>query len=235
MRESDSSQSSDATANSHSHTDDSAHVPLTQPEKEIENTHGYFVPLVLTIVLGVIVTTTFYSNEFNNLVVDLLPFNRNDEHLSDASEHISTVTERSLKPEATTEASVIEESINAEQSLMETANTTAATESNESGITTADRVAPLQPAIIVADDNTVSYRDRYVQYPGPHTYPQQGMEPERDRHAYQEKMTERRRAYEQARQARKQHIMIMNQYRAAVRQRIEQDRKDMSRRSPGIR
>ncbi len=43
-------------------------------------------------------------------------------------------------------------------------------------------------------------------------------------------MEERRRAYEEATQARREHMIKMHEYRAAVQKRIEQDRQDMYKR-----
>ncbi len=68
MSASASTQSSDNHQNANSNTINTTPDPNKQSENPDENTHGYFIPLVMGIVLGVIIVATFYSEEFNNLV-----------------------------------------------------------------------------------------------------------------------------------------------------------------------
>ena len=64
-----------------------------------ETTHSYFIPVVMLIVLCVIIVSTFYSEEFNNLIAGAAPPDQADELASEVTQHSVANTGTLDKPE----------------------------------------------------------------------------------------------------------------------------------------
>ena len=238
MSESASTPSSDNHQNADSNSINTTPDPNKQSENPDENTHGYFIPLVMVIVLGVIIVATFYSKEFNNLVSDVASTDQADELNSDtngkplaslASLDASTDTADSS---VATEAAVVANASNEvttrviEPVVSGSASTTQAT---SSAVAVAGNNVNLQPYKVASQEYQAPFTARQDNH-APYTPPMPYGIPERLQQDHSGAMEERRRAYENATQARREHMVKMHEYRAAVHKRIKQDRQDMYKR-----
>ena len=230
-------QSPDNHQNANSTTIKTTPDPNKQSENPDENTHGYFVPLVMGIVLGVIIVATFYSEEFNNLVPGVASTDQADELNSEANGKPQANSASIDASFDTTDSSVIAVTAVAAKASSEV--TARATEPAGAGSTTtpgtssAETVAGnyVNPQLYIVASSEyqapfTARQDRYAPYAPPIPY---GM-PERRQQGYNNTHEERRRAYKEATQARREHMIKMHEYRAVVQKRIEQDRQDMYKR-----
>lgn len=238
MNASASSQSSDNHQNANSNTINTTPDPKKQSENPDENTHGYFIPLVIGIVLGVIIVATFYSEEFNNLVIRVASTDQAYELNSEANGKLLSSSASIDTSADTDDSSVIDEAAIATKASSEV--TTRVAEPAGAGSTSTTPVTPPaetgagnsvnpQRYIVASQEYQASFtarQDNYAPYAPPMPY---GM-PEQHQQDYNNTMEERRRAYEEATHARREHMIKMHEYRAAVQKRIEQDRQDMYKR-----
>jgi len=236
MNEHDSNPSSD-------HTGDTAPKPHSATKNSNESTHSYFIPVVLLIVLCVIIVSTFYSEEFNNLIAGATSHDQADEPVSYVTEQTLASSKAIDKPEDnaksninTVTASVTEvpqEAANAviETTVPDSTFTTAATASSDTAVKQA--LNPESENLVSMEDE-VSYPDRKIHDPYPYAPPTSYGLPRQQQTAYNEMMEQRRRSHEEAMQARREHMIRMHEYRAAVLKRIEQDRLDMYKRMQEI-
>ena len=238
MSASASSQSSDNHQNANNNTINTTPDPNKQSENPDENTHGYFIPLVMGIVLGVIIVATFYSEEFNNLISDVASTDQAYELNSEANGKLLASSASIDTSADTADSSVISEvAVVANASNEVTtwvaepagAGSISTTPATSSAITVAGNNVNPQPYIVASQEYQVpvtSRQDNSAPYAPPMPY---GI-PERRQQGYNDTMEERHRAYEEAAQARREHMIKMHEYRAAVQKRIEQDRQDMYKR-----
>ena len=237
MSASASTQSSDNHLNADSTINNTAPDPNKQSENPAENTHGYFIPLIMGIVLGIIIVATFYSKEFDNLVTGVASTDQAGELNSEANGKLQA-SPASIDASADTAdsgeiagAAVIAKASNEFTTRAEPAGagSTSATPATSSAITVAGNNVNPQPYIVASQEYQVpvtSRQDNSAPYAPPMPY---GI-PERRQQGYNDTMEERHRAYEEAAQARREHMIKMHEYRAAVQKRIEQDRQDMYKR-----
>jgi len=235
MSVSASTQSPDNHQNANSTTIKTTPDPNKQSENPDENTHGYFVPLVMGIVLGVIIVATFYSEEFNNLVPGAASTDQADELNSEANGKPQANSASIDASFDTTDSSVIADTAVAAKAYSEVtaratgpagAGSTTTTPGTSSAETVAGNYVNPRLYIVASQEYQAPFtarQDHYAPYAPPIPY---GM-PERRQQDYNNTHEERRRAYEEATQARREHIIKMREYRAAVEKRIEQDRQDM--------
>jgi len=188
------------------------------------NTHGYFIPLVVMIVLGVSIVAAFYSKEFNTLIAGVAPPDRDHGHANVKQKFLAT-TETSDKSEYKEESGVITETaVIADSSNKDAAgrieSAVSATTSTIAGPPSAETVAvdnfSSQPYQDASLENQSPFSARQEDYAYPHAPPVPYAMPERFRLDYNEMMEQRRRAHEQSMQARREHMIKMHEYRAAV-------------------
>lgn len=91
-----------------------------------------------------------------------------------------------------------------------------------------------KPKIVASLEKQAPFSTRQNNYAYPYAPPMPYDRPEQFQQDYNEMMAERRRAYEQTMQARREHMIKMHQYRAAVQKRIAQDRQDIYKRMKEI-
>lgn len=242
MSEGDSIPSSDNNTSTANNTIDPANTApsLTKESDHPEiNTHGFFIPLVVIIVLGVSIVATFYSKEFNNLITAEALTDPGYELNSDAK---GTLLAGSGSPDAsvdvsasniTTESAVVADGSNedaASRSESAVSATTSPMAGPPSTVTVAVDSFSSQPYKGASQDNQTAFSARQEDYVHPSAAPLPYAMPERFRQDYNEMMEQRRRAHEQSMQARREHMIKMHEYRAAVLKRIEQDRQYMYKR-----
>jgi len=186
-------------------------------------------------VLGVIIVATFYSKEFNNLITGVTSTDQADELSSDANGKLLASSASIDTSADTADSSVISEAAVVTSTPYEVATNiidpaVSASTSTAPGTSSAKTVTDIyvhsQPYIVASQEYQVPFsarQDNYAPYAPPIPY---GM-PDRLQQDYNDTMEERRRAYEEATQARREYVMKMHEYRAAVQKRIEQDRQDM--------
>ena len=179
----------------------------TQSINPNTNTHGYFVPVVMLIVLAVIIISTFYSKEFNGLIATVMTSGQNSELASSLNEQAIATTDAIDNAVVNTQADTVNQGI--------VMNNTAA-ELNH-------------PAVL---DHQEALTGPHIAHVHPYTYAPAVpyAAPGMGQNIHNAMMQQRRQAYEQARQERREHLTKMHEYRAIVQQRIEQDRKDMYQR-----
>ena len=235
MSVSASTQSSDNHQDANSNTINTTPDTNMQSDNPDENTHGYFIPLVLGIVFGVIIVATFYSEEFNNLFTGVASTDQADELNPDANGKLQA-SSASIDAFADTADSGVtaEVAVAAKASSEVTARTTepagAGSTSTKPATSSAETGAGnyVNPQLYIAASQEyqapfTTRQDNYPSYAPPMPY---GI-PEQLQQDYNNSMEERRRAYEEAAQARREHMIKIHDYRAAVQKRIEQDRQDM--------
>lgn len=242
MSESDSTQSSDNNANTGNNTINSAQTaPRLNQESDNpgQNTHAYFIPLVMAIVISVIIVATFYSNEFNNLFAGVVTPDHGDELTSPGQEKLLTTAGAIDEFADTAETKANTASAAANKAADEVATTVVETAASDSSLIPAETpssetitVTALSPgtATLASLDKQLPTSDS--QYPNAYPYapPMAHGLPEDYQNAYNEMMQQRRRSYDGAVQARREHLIKMHEYRAAVQKRIHQDRQDMYKR-----
>ncbi len=242
MSERDSNQSSDNNKEPDRNNINTAPAINKQTDDPDSNTHAYFIPIVVLIVLGVIIVSTFYSKEFNNLIAGSAPHDQAEEPASEVTAHSLTNTQALDKPEDKAESnsntetlSVTKVSDEVPTSIVETAvaDSTLTTADSPSSETAAERaLAPGLNNHVSMEDGS-SYPDITNRDPYPYAPPMSYGMPQQQK-AYNEMMEQRRSSYEEAMQARRDHMLKMHEYRAAVLKRIEQDRLDMHKRMQEI-
>jgi hypothetical protein len=210
--------------------------PHKKTDSTNETTYGYFIPVVMLIVLCVIIVSTFYSKEFNNLIAGAAPPDQADEPATEVTQHSLAGTQAldsaEDKPGTNTNtenASVTEASHEAATAVVGTAvaDSTLTTADTSSSEATAEQVLTEELNSLVSMKDEASYSDRKNRDPYPYAPPMgYGMSQQHQR-SYDEMMEQRRRIYEEAMQERREYRMKMREYRAEVDRRIEQDRLDM--------
>ena len=238
MSASASTQSSDNHLNTDSNLINTTPDPNKQSENPDENTHGYFIPLVTGIVLGVIIVATFYSEEFNNLVTGVASTDQANELSSDANGKLLASSASIDTSADTDDSSVITEAAVVANASNEVttrvtepvvSGSTSTTPGTSSAETVAGNYVNPQPYKVASQEYQAPFmarQDNSAPYAPPMPY---GM-PERRQQDYNDTMEELRRAYDEATQARREHMIKMHEYRAAVQKRIKQDRQDMYKR-----
>ena len=208
-----------------------------------ETTHGYFIPVVMLIVLGVIIVSTFYSKEFNDLIAGATPPDQTDELALEVTQHSLAGTqaidqaENKAKSNTNTVAAAVTEASHqvatsaVEAAVADSTLTTADTPTSE---TTDEPVLTDELNSLVSMQDKASYSERnnraYYPYAPPISYAM----PQQRQRSYNEMMEQRRSLYEEAMQERREHRTKMREYRAEVNKRIEQDRMDMHKRMQEI-
>jgi hypothetical protein len=227
-------QSSDNHLNANSNTINKTPDLNKQSKDPDENIHGYFIPLVMGIVLGIIIVATFYSEEFNKLVTGVASTDQAYELSSEASSRLlasssSTDTADSAVIAEATVAAKASNEVTTSAAEPAGAGSTSTTPDTSSAETVSGNYANPQLYIATSQEYrapVTARQNNYAPYAPPMPY---GM-PEQLQQDYNNTLEERRRAYEEATQARREHMIKMHEYRAAVEKRIEQDRQDMYKR-----
>lgn len=172
------------------------------------NKHSYFVPVMLMIVLGIIVISTFFDKEFSSPVATQIP---QGQHNSATSNHTQT-----LDPGGDTGDQA---EISAPASTHDGISATASA-------SVVDNASPKTTSTITR----ATYATRQTNFAFPYM-PQIPHATATDRiHSHYKMMQARRKAYEQATQAKIEHRHKMREYRLIVMKRIQLDRKDLHRR-----
>lgn len=219
MSETESSQSSVNIRQNDSNSTDTATDLNRWSHETNEYTHRYFVPVVIMIVLGVIIVSTFYSKEFNNLIAGSASPEPDAGHAK-AEQNKSARTAASEASEVTRETSQISV---AENAVMQATTIPAATSSIEPAAASAPST---ESRTAEAGNDPASYtpaQNRSALPDGPKS-PYDS--PERLSAGYYQMLERRHRSREQAMQARRAHKIRMHEYRTVVRERIKQDRLD---------
>jgi hypothetical protein len=204
-----------------------------------ETTHGYFIPVVMLIVLCVIIVSTFYSKEFNDLIAGATPSDQTDEPASEATQHspagMQAVDQAEDNAESNTNtvaAAVTEASQQMATGAVETAvaDLTLTTADTPTSETTDEPVLTDELKTLVSIQDEASYSDRNNRAHSPYAPSNSYAMPQQSHRSYNEMMEQRRGLYEEAIQERREHRIKMREYRAEVNKRIEQDRLDLHKR-----
>ena len=205
-----------------------------QTDNASEHTHGYFVPVVMMIVLGIIVVATFYSTEFNSLIAGVASPDRDNDRTKAEQRLIARMATEGESEDAA-ESSAITETAVANSASSEDVTKISGTAAPDSTLTTPD-TSLFEPAsadassaefrTAAAQDKPVSYTGKQLRGASPYAPPMPYDMPENYRQYYNEIMELRRRTHAQAMQARRAHMKKMHEYRTVVRKRIKQDRLD---------
>jgi len=206
------------------------------------NTHGYFIPLVVMIVLGVSIVAAFYSKEFNTLIAGVAPSDREHGHVNVKQKLLATTGTSDESEDRTKSGVITGAAIVANASDEKTANITEAavddstltTTDTTSSETVATNASSAEFRIVAAQDKPASHTDKQNRGTYPHEPPMGYWMPREHQQAYNNMMEQRRRSYEEAMQARREHMIKMHEYRTAVLMRIEQDRQHMYKRMQDI-
>ena len=219
-------------------TGDTAPGTYKTSDDSSETTHGYFIPVVMLIVLCVIIVSTFYSKEFNDLIAGATPPVQTDELASEATQHPPAGTqtidhaEDNAKSNTNTVAAAVTEASHqvvtgtVESAVADSTLTTSDTPTSE---TTDEPVMTDELKRLVTMQDEASYSDRNNRAHYPYAPPVSYAIPQQ-RRSYNEMMEQRRGLYEEAMQERREHRIKMREYRAEVNKRIEQDRLDLHKR-----
>jgi hypothetical protein len=199
------------------------------------NPHDFFVPVIVMVVLCILVVATFHSKEPGSPFAGVADTGQTDKPAVDTT----AVTAIDLKAPEVADASVETMKTTAISDQLIPHDQTAAAESADDAAD-ADMMSPAQTSKIAgidevnsnpasstastnklaADENTSYLGDTDGSGSGSHADKDQADTPMQD---------QRRRLYQDARQAQKAHRLKMLQYRAEVMKRIEQDRRDLYR------
>ena len=222
---------------------DDSDNPTPQPYRKTGNsgepTHSYFIPLVMLIVLGIIIVSTFYSKEFNHLIAGATLSDQADEHASAATENalasskaIDDSEDNATSKPKTETAPVTMVLHKVATAVLETTvpDATLAKADTASSVTSAKQALAPELNSRASTRDEASYPDRKNHDPYPYAPSMSYGMPRQYHSSYNEMMEQRRRSHEEARQARKEHRIKMHEYRAAVLKRIKQDRLDMYKR-----
>ena len=208
-----------------------------------ETTHCYFIPVVMLIVLCVIIVSTFYSKEFNDLIAGATPPDQTDELASEATQHPPAGTqtidhaEDNAKSNTNTVAAAVTEASHqvvtgaVESAVADSTLTTANTPTSE---TTDEPFMTDELKSLASMQDEASYSDRNNRVHYPYAPPVSYAMPQQYQRSYNEMMEQRRGLYEEAMQERREHRIKMREYRAEVNKRIEQDRLDLHKRMQEI-
>ncbi|MGD8582655.1 MAG: hypothetical protein PVF06_08450, partial [Gammaproteobacteria bacterium] len=202
-----------------------------KPDNSSENTHDYFIPAVIVLVLGVIIIATFYSKEFNNLMAGIVSSDEAEQLTSNGQEQFNTKSNAIQKTKNTGATSMTaepaENTANVSTSTRSTTSSSRPTGTAGSALA-AEKEAPTPPDTLASIQSQPAYPAYMNNYaaplpyaPPPATYTLPG-----EWNAYNELMMQRRRQYEQAQH---EHLQRIHEYQAALMKRIEQDREDMLR------
>jgi hypothetical protein len=192
----------------------------------------------MVIVLCVIIVSTFYSKEFNDLIAGATPPDQTDEPASEATQHspagtqaIDQAEDNAKSNTNTVAAAVTEASHQLATGAVETtaADSTLTTADTPTSETTDEPVLTDELNSLVSMQDEASYSDRNNRDHYPYAPPASYATPQQHR-SYNEMMEQRRGLYEQAMQERREHRIKMREYRAEVNKRIEQDRLDLHKR-----
>jgi len=242
MSESDSTQSSDKNANTGNSSINSAQTaPCLKKESDNpgQNTHAYFIPLVMVTVISIIIVATFYSNEFNNLIAGVESPDHGDELTSPVQEKllirksaIDKFADTAATNANTASAAVDNAADEAATTVVETAASASSFIPAKIPSSETSAVTALSPgtATLASLDKQVPSSDSQYRNASPYVPPITYGSPAEHQNAYNEMMQQRRRSYEGAVQARREHLIKMHEYRTAVQKRIHQDRQDMYKR-----
>ena len=191
------------------------------------NTHEYFVPIVMLIVLSIVIVATFYDKELDNL------FASNQA----GDDTMAILKQPAVKPK-TLDASDIAAgpTATAEKSNDDTAAPVVVAHASDpadtipppSSLTAYNNDAGSDKTRIVHSTNEqAAYTDINDPFLPADTPTTRHASSAGHRQAYNQMMDERRRLYEDAIQSRRAHMVKMREYRTEVMKRIEQDRKDL--------
>lgn len=236
MSESDSAPATNSDSSADKNPANPAPYMKKKPDDSNESTHGYFIPVIMVLVLGVIIIATFYSKEFNSLVASIMPADDGSQLTASVKEKFYAKTNAVPASEntgtTTTGADNTSETsahpVNVTDSAL-SATTSAGSAGASATEQTTEKGSPAAPESLTAVQNQPAYpayMNRYAPAlpyapPPPVTYAMPG-----EWNAHNELMEQRRQAYEQAQ---REHQKRLHEYRAAVMKRIEQDRQDMFR------
>ena len=188
--------------------------------------------------LCVIIVSTFYSKEFNDLIAGATPPYQTDEPASEATQHspagtqaIDQAEDNAKSNTNTLAAAVTEASHQLATGAVETdvADSTLKTAGIPASETTDEPVLTDELNSLVSMQDEASYSDRNNRAHYPYAPPISYAMPQQHR-SYNEMMEQRRSLYEEAMQERREHRIKMREYRAEVNKRIEQDRLDLHKR-----
>jgi len=223
MSVSSSTQSSDNNENTESNTIDTA-PPLSKHTGHlIGYAHSYFIPLVITIVFCIVVVSTFSGKALNNHVTGPVSSDRAVALTSDTADRLIAITDTSAETEDTVESTVFTETDGGSRHTREVATTVAETTESDAMLITADSSStaataeqPLSPEI------NKTYSRQYPAVAGRQNQMAYGLP---DHYLTGNKMwQQRRRSHQEAIRSRRDHMIKMDEYRAAELRRLEQHR-----------
>jgi hypothetical protein len=234
MTESDSTPSTSRNSSADNNPLDTAPYMKNKPDNSDESTHGYFIPVVMALVFGVIIISTFYSREFNNLLAGIVSSDPGEQLTSNVKEKFyakSNAIQQSANVAATTTSAETGGPAESNTNVSASASSTI-TSTISPGDTRSEPSAEKDEAIshnsLASIQSQPAYPARSHNHAAPLPYapPPANYALPGEWNAYNELMLQRRRAYEQAQ---REHLKRLDEYRAAVMNRIEQDRVDMLR------
>lgn len=203
-----------------------------QSDNANENTHGYFIPVVMMIVLGVIIVATFYSQEFNNLIAGSVSPDQADALISDTGGRSTAITGTLDVSADTAELVAITDTTSENNQADEMATSTietAASASIPAAAETSTRATVADQTL--STDNSHRTSLHYPPYTGRHNRkaydyapPMAYAVPEHYQNTYINMLKHRHRSHQQARQVRREQMIKVYEYRTAVRERIKQNR-----------
>jgi hypothetical protein len=210
MSDSDSAPSNNSNPGTGDTPVDTAPYMKKKADNSSDNTHGYFIPAVMVLVLGVIIIATFYSKEFNNFITAILPSDHDEQLVAEQPGESDTIENKEHMAES---ASLVTASSAATETTSMEQITEKATPADNSPASIQDRTGFQKPVEM--------YAPPLAYAPPPAAYAMPG-----EWKSYNELMEQRRRAHEEAW---RQHMQRIHEYQQAVMKRIEQDRADMYR------
>jgi len=234
MSESDSTPATNSNSSADNKPVNPAPYMKKKPDDVNESTHGYFIPVVMLLVLGVIIVATFYSKEFNTLVASMMPADEGAQLTTNVKEKFyakSNTVPASVNTGTTTGTDKTSETSGHPVNITDSA-LSATTSAGSAGTSAVEQAAEKDTSAAPESLATAQNQPAYPAYmnpyapplpyaPPPVTYAMPG-----EWNAYNELMEQRRMAYEEAQ---REHQKRMHEYRAAVMKRIEQDRQEMYR------
>ena len=234
MSESDSIPATNSNSSADNKSVNPAPYMKKKPDDSNESTHGYFIPVVLVLVLGVIIIATFYSKEFNSLVASMIPADEGAQLTASVKEKFYAKSNMVQDSENTTTITGTEKSSETSAYTVNVSDSaqSATTSSGSAGTAATEQVteddSPAAPDRLAAIQNQPTYPVYMNRYPNPLPYapPSAAYAMPGEWNAYNELMEQRRQAYEEVQ---REHQKRMLEYRAAVMKRIEQDRQEMLR------
>lgn len=230
----DSRQSSDNNENADCNTINSASTLNADPDDHVNNTHGYFIPAVITIVFSVVVISTFNGKVLKSQVTGSAPHNQAVELTSNTADRSITTVDTSGESEAIADPPAITQTADDHRqasevtsSMTETmvADSTPVTAAPSSSATSAEQGLSQEISQLDTQKHPVLYPDSQNRITDPVPPPVSYGVPEHLQTGYYNIWEQRRIAYQAMLRARHEHMIKMNEYRAAELRRIEQHRK----------